>query len=147
MEKDLPYQEGLFTPRESKSCSECKKPRISLGWCKDCETDSMKGNFYYWTSGNKKIDELIRHTQLNTSQACDYLEWIQFKNFEMVKYVGSGEFNSIYSAIWMEGPRSVWNDILQEWTRTGPIKVVLKRFDNSLNISSSYIDQVVAYVK
>lgn len=148
MQENLPYQENKFIPRATKSCPDCKKPWISFGWCKDCETNSMKENFYYWTSKNKMIDELIRHTQLSTFQACDYLEWIPFDNFEMVKYIRSGKFNSIYSAIWMEGPRSNWNDKLKEWTRTGPTKVALKRLNNSLNISSSYVDRVnYTYVK
>ncbi|RGB26121.1 kinase-like domain-containing protein [Rhizophagus diaphanus] len=141
----MPYHQ--FIPRETKSCPDCKKPWISFGWCKDCETNSMKGNFYYWTSGNKEIDELIRHTQLSTIQACDYLEWIPFDNFEFVKFIESGEFNNIYSAIWMKGPRSNWNNTFKEWTRAGPTKVALKRLDNSLNISSSYVDRIKMYHK
>src|SRR5437762_2347451 len=141
MGEDHSYQ-IKFVPRELKDCPECGKPRISFGWCKDCETNSMKENFLYWTSENKEIDELIRHTQLNASQTCDYLEWIPFEKFEMVKYIGSGGFGCVYSALWMEGPRWIWDDGAQEWTRAGPMNVALKRLDNSLNISSSYIDQV-----
>ncbi|PKC55464.1 hypothetical protein RhiirA1_503356 [Rhizophagus irregularis] len=143
MEEDLFYQqENKFVPRELKDCPECGKPRISFGWCKDCETNSMKENFPYWTSENKEIDELIHHTQLNASQTCDYLEWIPFDKFEMVKYIGSGGFGSTYSALWMEGPRWIWDDGAQEWTRAGPMNVALKFLDNSQNISSSYIGQV-----
>jgi serine/threonine protein kinase len=53
----LPYVAPEVLPR---TC----KPRISFGWCKECETNFMKENFIYWTSGNKEIDELISHTQL-----------------------------------------------------------------------------------
>ena len=102
----------------------------------------MKENFPYWTSGNKQIDELIQYTQLNATQACDYLEWISFEKFEMVKYIGSGGFSSVYSALWMEGPRCIWDDGAQEWTRSGPMNVALKRLDGSQNISSSYINKV-----
>ncbi|CAB4405080.1 unnamed protein product [Rhizophagus irregularis] len=148
MEEDLFYQqENKFVPRELKDCPECGKPRISFGWCKDCETNSMKENFPYWTSENKEIDELIHHTQLNASQTCDYLEWIPFDKFEMVKYIGSGGFGSTYSALWMEGPRWIWDDGAQEWTRAGPMNVALKLLDNSQNISSSYIDQIKTYHK
>ncbi|EXX68695.1 uncharacterized protein OCT59_008946 [Rhizophagus irregularis] len=137
-----------FVPRKSKYCPDCyKHSRISFGWCKDCETDFMKGRFPYWSSGNRDVDELIRHTQLNSSQTCDYLEWIPFEVFDMVKYIGSGGFSSIYSALWMEGPRLNWDDGLQEWTRTGPIKVALKRLDNSINITSSYVEQIKAHHK
>ncbi|PKC05963.1 kinase-like protein [Rhizophagus irregularis] len=125
LNKNLSYQQGnKFTPKELKDCPECGKPRISFGWCLKCETNTMKENFPYWTSRNKEIDELIRYTQLN---ACDYLEWIPFEKFEMVKYVGKGGFSSVYSALWMEGPRWIWDDGAQEWTRYGPMNVALKR--------------------
>ncbi|PKC57721.1 hypothetical protein RhiirA1_446074 [Rhizophagus irregularis] len=124
-----------------------REPRTYFGWCKDCETNSMKENFFYWTSENKEIDELIRHTQLNAFQTCDYLEWIPFEKFEMVKYIGNGGFCSIYSALWMEGPRWNWDDGAQEWARAGPMTVALKRLDNSQKISSSYINQIKTYHK
>ncbi|CAB5392862.1 unnamed protein product [Rhizophagus irregularis] len=60
---------------------------------------------------------------------------------------GWGGFSSVYSALWMEGPRWIWDDGAQEWTRAGPMNVALKRLDNSQNISSSYIDQIKAYHK
>ena len=135
-------QENKFTPKGLKDCPECGKPRISFGWCKDCETIAMKENFHYWTSGNKEIDELIRYTQLKATQACDYLEWISFEKFETVKYIGSGGFSSVYSALWMEGPRWIWDDGAQEWSRAGPMNVALKRLDGSQSVSSSYISQV-----
>ncbi|EXX51487.1 uncharacterized protein OCT59_007160 [Rhizophagus irregularis] len=47
----------------------------------------------------------------------------------------------------MEGPRWIWDDGAQEWTRTGPMNVALKRLDNSQNISSSYIKQIKSYHK
>ena len=61
----------------------------------------------------------------------------------MVKYIGSGGFSVVYSALWMEGPRWIWDDEAQEWTRSGPMHVALKRLDNSQNISSSYVDKVI----
>jgi hypothetical protein len=142
MEEDHASQWVKFFPRELKDCPKCGKPRISFGWCKEYETNSMKENFLYWTSGNKEIDELIRHTRLSASQTCDYLEWIPFEKFEMVKYIDNGGFGCVYSALWMEGLRWTWDDSAQEWTRAGPMNVALKRLDNSQNISSSYIDQV-----
>ncbi|PKY46909.1 hypothetical protein RhiirA4_461918 [Rhizophagus irregularis] len=45
----------------------------------------------------------------------------------MVKYVGKGGFSSVYSALWMEGPRWNWDDGAQEWTRAGPMNIALKR--------------------
>ncbi|PKC05970.1 hypothetical protein RhiirA5_420233 [Rhizophagus irregularis] len=90
----------------------------------------MKENFPYRTSENEEIDKLTRHTQLNVTQVCDYMEWIPFEKFEMVKYIG-----------W------IWDDGAQEWTRAGPMNVALKRLDNSQNISSSYINQPVRNIR
>src|SRR4051812_37132118 len=139
MEEDT-YQGIKVIPRELEDCPECGKPRISFGWCKECETNSMKENFRHWTSENEMIDELIQCTQLNASQTCDYLEWIPFENFEMVKYIGTG---GVYSAVWMEGPRWRWDNGAQEWTRVGPMNIALKRLDNSQIGSNSYIDKVI----
>jgi hypothetical protein len=135
---DLPYQLQEIT-YELRNCPDCGKPTTSFGWCVPCENNATRENLLHWTSGNKDMDELIHHTQLNASQICDYLEWIPFEKFEMIKYIGSVGFSSIYSAFWMEGPRLVWDNTAQEWTRTGSIKVALKRLDNSQIISSSYI--------
>ncbi|RGB36747.1 hypothetical protein C1646_782911 [Rhizophagus diaphanus] len=56
----------------------------------------------FFQQGNKEIDELIRYTQLTATKTCDYLEWISFEKFEAI---GRGGFSSVYSALWMEGPR------------------------------------------
>ncbi|PKC59294.1 hypothetical protein RhiirA1_469671, partial [Rhizophagus irregularis] len=65
-------------------------------------------NFRNWTSGNPNIDELIRFTQLNANDNTDYLEWIEFDQFDLVENTNKrGAFSSIYSAIWMKGP--TWN--------------------------------------
>jgi hypothetical protein len=138
MKEELFFQQGN-TKITLKDCPKCGKPRISFGWCLECESNAMKENFLYWTSGNKEIDELlIRYTQLTATKTCDYLEWISFEKFEAVKYIGRSGFSSVYSALWMEGPRWIWADGAQEWTRAGSMNVALKRLDNSQNISSSY---------
>ena len=98
------YQENKVVLRELKDCPKCGKPRISFGWCKECETNSMKENFLHWTSENKKLDELIQYTQLDATQTCDYLEWIPFEKFEMVKYIGSGGFSVVYSLFGWKDP-------------------------------------------
>src|ERR1051325_1293894 len=89
-------------------CSDCKRQRTALAWCNCCDIATLKGNFRNWTSGDSKLDEFIRHTQLNASKSMDYLEWIDFDQFDLVKNINKrGALSSIYSAVWMEGPR--WN--------------------------------------
>src|SRR3954470_1954229 len=107
--------------KECNECPECGKPRISFGWCKRCETNAMREIFPYWTSENKSIDNLIQHTQVNADQSCDYLEWIPFENFDLVSYIDRGGFTSVYSAVWMEGPKWIWDEAAQDWNRAGPM--------------------------
>jgi hypothetical protein len=125
------------------NCPECQKERTSAAWCKNCDIAILKENFPNWTSGNSKIDELIRHTQLNANESMDYLEWIEFEQFDLIENIKKrGAFSSIYSAIWTEGPRWNLDEEVEVWTRSGPMKVILKRLDNSQNMSKEFIDQV-----
>ncbi len=124
-------------------CLDCGMKRSNVGWCKDCEINAFKENFKNWTSGNLKIDNFIKHTQLNATGSMDYLEYIDFEQFDLVKSINKGgAFSTIYSAIWMEGPRWIWDEGSEQWIHNGPIKVALKRLNNSQNISEEYLNQV-----
>ena len=119
---------------ESITCPDCQRQRTAAAWCKICDIASLKENFRNWTSGNSKVDEFIRYTHVNANENMDYLEWIDFDQFDLIKNVNKrGAFSSIYSAIWMEGPRWNLDEEVEVWNRSGPIKVVLKRLDNSQN--------------
>ncbi|RGB40784.1 kinase-like domain-containing protein, partial [Rhizophagus diaphanus] len=138
-----PYSSGSQDESQSYgNCSECKQKRTAVAWCKNCDIAFFKENFCRWTSGNSKIDEFIRHTQLNASENMDYLELIEFDQFDLVENINKqGAFSSIYSAIWMEGPRWSVDEEAEVWNRKGPIKVALKRLDNSQNMSQEFINQ------
>ena len=123
-------------------CPECGKKRISTAWCKDCDIAFMKQNFRNWTSGNSTIDDFIRYTQLNARENIGYLEWIEFEDFEFVEYTNKrGAFSTIYTATWLEGPKWNLDKEAEMWSRNGPTKVVLKRLDNSQNMSQDFINQ------
>jgi hypothetical protein len=55
----------------------------------------------------------------------DYLEWIPFEKFEMIKYIVN---LVVYSALWLEGPKWIWNDGAQEWTRSDQHMLLLNVF-------------------
>ncbi|CAG8766957.1 16316_t:CDS:1, partial [Funneliformis caledonium] len=84
-------------------CLDCGKERISDGWCKGCEANAFKENFGNWSSENTNIDDFIRSTQLNATGSVDYLEYIDFEQFDLVENTNKGgAFSTIYSAVWME---------------------------------------------
>src|ERR1044071_1982246 len=124
-------------------CLDCGKNRSDVGWCKNCEITSFKDNFKNWSSGDPNIDGFIRYTQLNANGSSDYLEFIDFEQFDLLENTNKGgAFSTIYSAIWLEGPRWIWDEEAEQWTRNGPIKVTLKRLNNLQNISDEYLKQV-----
>jgi hypothetical protein len=124
------------------NCPDCKRQRTSTAWCKSCDIANLKGKFNSWTSGNSMIDEFIQYTQLNANDNT-YLEWIDFNQFNLVKNTNKrGAFSSIYFAIWMEGPSWILDEEAEVWTRNGPVKVILKRLDNSQNINQEFVNQV-----
>ncbi|PKC13399.1 hypothetical protein RhiirA5_459460 [Rhizophagus irregularis] len=123
-------------------CFDCERQRTAVIWCENCDIAFLKDNFRNWTSGNSKIDELIKCTQLSAKENMDYLEWIDFDQFDLIENINKrGAFSSIYSAVWMEGPKWNLDEEAELWTRTGPIKVILKRLDNSQNIDQEYVNQ------
>ncbi|GBC43328.2 kinase-like domain-containing protein [Rhizophagus irregularis DAOM 181602=DAOM 197198] len=130
------------------NCPDCRSQRTSAAWCKICDISNLKGKFYSWTSGNSMIDEFIQYTQLNANDSTDYLEWIDFNQFDLVENTNKrGASSSIYSAIWMEGPSWNLDEEAEVWTRNGPIKVILKRLDNSQNINQEFVNQLYRYYK
>ncbi|POG80239.1 kinase-like domain-containing protein [Rhizophagus irregularis DAOM 181602=DAOM 197198] len=100
------------------------------------------------TGSRKSFDELIKHSQLNARESMDYLEWIDFDQFDLIENINKrGAFSSIYSAVWMDGPKWNLDEKAEIWTRTGPVKVILKRLDNSQNIDQEFVNQLYRYHK
>ncbi|CAG8472114.1 13264_t:CDS:2 [Funneliformis caledonium] len=149
-EPDLTLAVLEETENDSKSvfgkCLDCGKERIGDGWCKDCESNAFKENFGNWTSENTNIDDFIRSTQLNANGSVEYLEYINFEQFDLIENTNKGgAFSTTCSAVWMEGPRWIWDEMADQWIRNGPIKVALKRLNNSQNISADYLNQIYKY--
>src|SRR6266487_151480 len=133
-----------FSRRETYGkCHDCKQQLTAVAWCRNCDIEFLKENFRNWTSGNSEIDGFIKSTQLNAKENMDYLEWIEFDQFDLIENINKrGAFSSIYSTVWIEGPRWKLDEEADVWTRNGPIKVILKRLDNSQNMSQQFVDQV-----
>ena len=125
-------------------CGECNKPGTGSKWCQPCNAKRFKDNFKNWTSGNKDIDEFIQQSQLNAVHHKKYLEWIPFETFQDVTYIAKGGFGEVYSAVWPKGYIYYWNIENQKWKRiSASNKVALKSLDNSSNISSDFLNEVI----
>src|SRR2546421_655728 len=123
---------------EPQNCLDCGNKRTNFAWCKSCETKYFASQFQNWTTGNTRLDDIIRFTQLDANQSGDYIEWIPFDSLVEIEFEAKGRFSTVYSAIWLDGPRWDWDEESQELTRNGPLKVALKKIDGSNNITVEF---------
>src|SRR2546429_2051962 len=143
-DRKIVYIDDLEKRKEAYGiCGECNEPGTGIRWCQPCNAKRFEENFKNWTSGNKDIDELIQHSQLNAVHYLNCLEWIPFEKFQNVTYITRGGFGKVYSAYWPKGYIQYWDIENQKWKRVVNIKVALKSFDNSSDISSVFLDEVL----
>jgi hypothetical protein len=90
-------------------------------------------------SGNKKIDDFVQEAQ---SRINDLLfEWIPYNQFNEIEEINKGEFISLYSAIWKDGP--LHKNLLNEYARNSNEEVILKCLHNSQNLIDEVIKEVL----
>ena len=74
-----------------------------------------------------------------TNYSYNGLKWVPFDRFKDIKQIGEGGFSKVYSATWINGhydnPREILNP--------GPMKVALKRLNESQNMSDEYLNKVL----
>ena len=95
-----------------------------------------------WTSsGNEKLDEIIRNTQLEARgfDSLFYIEWIPYDDLKNIKKIGEGGFATVHQGEWSNGPRFVMINKRYYYTN-GP--VALKKLENSQNISDEFLKEV-----
>ncbi|RHZ58757.1 hypothetical protein Glove_368g28 [Diversispora epigaea] len=94
-----------------------------------------------YTSGNKNIDNFIKHTQISglrlslkeyrlkpKLQPYLYLEWVPFNNFSDIEYIAAGGFSNIFKAIWnLNGQKK---------------HIVLKVLNYSKNVDTKFLNEL-----
>src|SRR5437870_13561984 len=67
-------------------------------WCKPCSLNILTSKN---TSGNSKIDKLIKEMQSKIQASYDIVfQWIPYNQFSNIKIIAEYEFAKFYSAIW-----------------------------------------------
>ena len=92
------------------------------------------------TSGNKKVDNLIKEMQLKISSYADIVfEWIPYNQFDSIEEINKGDYATVYSAIWKDGPLCYNN---KKYVRKSDKKVALKCLHNSQIITNEFLNEV-----
>ena len=95
-----------------------------------------------YCSGNKKIDSFIQEMQLKISSCDDIVfEWIPYDQFYSIEKISEGDYATIYSAIWKDGPLH-YNNNQREYTRKSNKRVTLKYLHDSPNSIDEFSKEV-----
>ncbi|CAB4443324.1 unnamed protein product [Rhizophagus irregularis] len=134
---------------DHKNCYKSDDPLYTL-WCKKCVPHYIIEG---WTSRNNDIDEFIKDTIYNARLIYDnnikakyplFLEWVPFDRFENIKQIGKGGFAKVYSATWIDNKVKYFRQNDGSWKKgeSKPIKVALKKLNESQNISVDYLNEI-----
>ncbi|GES81738.1 kinase-like domain-containing protein [Rhizophagus clarus] len=106
---------------------------------------------------NLKLNEFIDEIKNNNTHFCPLsifnsinqdaktlIEWVPYSQFTNIKEIAKGGFGIIYTATWLEG--SI-NKILNIRKRRENETVILKRFENSRNISKYFLNENLWFYK
>ena len=125
----------IIKKRDYKKCNGCKKTRKILESHQICRT--CYNAKYLKTSGNKIIDDLIKHTQINYVNKAGKMEFVPHEQFKNIEFIAEGGFSKIYKATWIDGPMNY-----DTMCRDPNCTVVLKKLNNSENITSKELNEV-----
>src|SRR5438067_3726675 len=122
----------MFNERKAEYgvCPTCIEYNTNEQWCQSCDSKLLAQS---WTSsGDKKLDEIIRNTQLEAKgfDSHYYIEWIPYDDLKDIKEIGEGGFATVYQGKWANGPRFVYRN--KRYYNDG-FCVALKRLKNSQN--------------
>ncbi|GES73215.1 kinase-like domain-containing protein [Rhizophagus clarus] len=131
-------------------CTECKLIYTGHKWCQPCNSKRFQQNFNDWTSGSEEIDKLIQDIQLTAKNHFQVLEWVPYDKLSNIVYIAEGGFGKVHRANWEDGYISCWDTNNCQWERRGSkngILIVLKSLNNSQNVTSEFISQIILYPK
>ena len=126
-------------------CLDCSNPYTYEKWCKECNAKALQQDFSNWTSENKIIDKFIQIIQLNYNYINYILELIPYNKLENIEYLDKDGFDTLYKALWLDGPIKKWSYKERKWIRSDDNdnkKVVLKSFNKSSNLNDELINKV-----
>nr|CAG8636607.1 10379_t:CDS:2 [Entrophospora candida] len=99
-------------------------------WCKKCNSERFQKNLSTWTSSNKEIDHYIKTIQFSATDHSEVIEWIPWNRFTDIRTIGTGRFGVAYSAIWLDGYITEWDNTTQNWARSDvKTKYIIKVFE------------------
>ncbi|RIB27226.1 hypothetical protein C2G38_2029544 [Gigaspora rosea] len=128
-------------------CKKCKRPNTNLEWCQSCDPSVIKNESLSETE-DYEINKCIKEFQLKATAYEKIIEWIPYKKLSNIEEIGKGGFGTVYSAIWLDGKRTVEKgDSGHQRSRRLPYVVALKSLPGSKTIVSSVLNEFKNHMK
>ncbi|CAJ0634832.1 302_t:CDS:10 [Entrophospora sp. SA101] len=108
------------------NCPKCNIKNKYPYCCHLCLPSYFQDEFSNWSCGNQTIDKCIQDIQLDATEWCQYLEWIPYERLVNVHYLAKGGYGKVYSAIWLDGPKTFDRDKIEIFSRKENHPVALK---------------------
>jgi hypothetical protein len=140
--KDYDRDKIIFNTGTKRICENCNQECLATLYCEYCVRNYLKENFSNWTSENDDIDNLLQKCQMESLMPNMIVEWIPYSNFKSIKYLTSGGFSDIYTAVWIDGDYYEWDFEKQQIKRFGTCEVVLKSLGNVESANQSWFEEV-----
>src|SRR5687767_9135720 len=136
------YEDPYKRYEEYGECSTCNRYNTNYSWCQSCDPKLLTEG---WTSGNEKLDELIKSTQLKATRYNnrDYLEWVPYNDLTNIEKMDEGGFATIYKATWLNGYKGV-SYYNKRYSKDIP--VALKKLHNSQKVSDEFLNEVNYFI-
>ena len=75
--------------------------------------------------------------------------FVPYDRFKNVEFIAEGGFSKIYKATWIDGPAiTKWNKKKQSFGKSSKKNdaVVLKKLNNSKNVTSKELNEVIIFI-
>ncbi|GES89981.1 kinase-like domain-containing protein [Rhizophagus clarus] len=127
-------------------CNECNKKRHLLDKNHQICHVCYKAKSVFIPSGNKVIDDFIKHTLISGDRLAGRMVFVPYNQFKNVEFLAEGGFSKVYKAIWIDGPSITnWSKKKQSFCKpryNKNYKVVLKKLNNSTDITSKELNEL-----
>src|SRR5215469_12673034 len=97
------YFDFLYTPVKSHNCSNCDQCKIDKLPCQPCIQEHYQKGYENWSSGNEKIDKLVKYVRPSHVNTILFLEWIPYEKLVDIRYLAQGGYGTISLATWEDG--------------------------------------------
>ena len=124
-------------------CERCNQQSLTISNCEHCVRNILKAQFNNWTSGNESIDKTIQECQLKCPFHDRIIEWIPYEDLVDVAYKTKGVSSSIYTATWSKGLIHNFDKERQQFIRSEPWSVILKRITKSDKPNEKFLKEVI----